>query len=188
MRLFFAAPLPDKTRRIVADAVAACPACRRPWRWIPPENYHLTLKFLGDAPPETAHDLARAAGRAVAGLGPVEVRYGAFGAFPSLERPRVLVYGITAGEAELGRIAAAIDDAAASLGFPRERRRFRAHLTLARVRRPLSPETIDALRRMPDLPPGAAHVVDRVLLVSSRLEPDGARYEAIAACPLGGAP
>ncbi|MBN1885195.1 MAG: RNA 2',3'-cyclic phosphodiesterase [Candidatus Krumholzibacteriota bacterium] len=185
MRLFFAVPVPADVRRLVAAAVRACPAEDRPWRWIAADNFHLTLKFLGETDDGRVDLLVDAAARAVAGAGPFSVRYGAFHAFPSLARPRVLVYEVAEGAETLGLLANRIDEAVEPLGFERERRPFRAHLTVARVRRQPSPETIAALGRMPGLPPAAAHAVDRALLMQSRLGRGGAVYEEIASLPLG---
>ena len=93
----------------------------------------------------------------------------------------MLALGLSAGGDQLSALAAAVQRATASAGFPREGRPFRAHLTLARARRgdPLGLRSEDLGR--PELPPfraGAFH------LYESRLRSEGPEYRSLAPFPL----
>lgn len=186
MRLFMAVPLSEEVRSIVHGAVDAIPIDRPPWRWIVPQNYHITLKFLGDVEEQLLLPIEEAASRAAALSSPFELSLGPFGAFPSISRPRILFYAAENGAEDLESLAGRLEDELAPLGFDKERRRFHAHLTLARVRRHTSPEIQRILESIPDLPAPALQRVDRFVLMESTLLRSGARYEERGSFRLGG--
>lgn len=134
-------------------------------RFVRSENWHVTLSFLGEADPDAAiaalDDVTLPSARAR--LGPaVDVLSG-----------RALVIPVSG----LDALAAAVAAGAAELGAPPTRRRFRGHLTIARVKsHARMPAVLGALVN-------TEFAVDEVALVQSRLEPDGARYETLHAWP-----
>jgi 2'-5' RNA ligase len=149
--------------------------------WVGRDNFHLTLKFLGNVDPGRLEGIVAALGSAAAGCGPFELSVAGLGAFPSPTRPRVLWAGLDEGATEAARLAERVDGALAQLGFERETRAFSPHVTLGRVREP---------RRQPGLAEvlrgggfGRQHV-DRLSLMQSTLSPRGARYTELAALPL----
>jgi 2'-5' RNA ligase len=97
----------------------------------------------------------------------------------------VIFYGIERGFGELKDLAGLIEDECETIGFEREKRRFRAHLTLARVKRPVPVEVLDILRGFPPLGEAAFVDVDHFVLMKSRLTPSGAIYEETARFKLG---
>jgi 2'-5' RNA ligase len=185
MRLFFAVPVSESVKDIVWDAIRSFPVDDPPWRWIPPQNYHLTVKFLGEVDEVLIPSINEAAIRAASRASPFDMVFGGFGGFPSLSKPRVLFYRIEEGAGELESLAGDLERAMEPLGFEREGRRFKAHLTLARVRRPLSGGLRRKLDSVPPLPGSAIQEVDRFLLMRSHLNPKGATYEEIGAFRLG---
>jgi RNA 2',3'-cyclic 3'-phosphodiesterase len=149
-----------------------------PVRWVPVENIHLTLKFLGDVS-ETNLDLLMKLLKAEAGSHPVfELSAGELGAFPSIRRPRVIWVNIQA-PAELATLQRGIDNETARLGYAREQRPFSPHLTLGRVSR--NANANDLRRISEELATfkvgyiGAANV-HQVHLYRSDLKPSGAVY------------
>jgi 2'-5' RNA ligase len=104
--------------------------------WTRPENWHVTLKFLGDVD-EGALDEVRAALGRVA-FGAFTLRAGGAGFFPPRGEPRVVWVGVDEGGRELGGLAEGVERALAPLGFAPEARAYRPHLTVARVRRAAS--------------------------------------------------
>jgi 2'-5' RNA ligase len=161
-RLFIAVWPPDD---VAAELTALPRKDQRGVRFVRPENWHITLRFLGDAQVddvvEALDGVSLAAARAQ--LGPVV----------DVLAERVLVVPV-GGLDELARI---VTRRTRNLGQPPPKR-FAAHLTLARVKR---------RARMPHalgVPFSAAFAVEEVALVQSRLDPDGARYETIATWPL----
>jgi 2'-5' RNA ligase len=134
--LFVATPVPATVRDAVSSLVdevrGAGDPTVRDVRWVRLDGLHLTIRFLGPTREEGVPDVAAAVDRAARGLAPFDVVIAGGGAFPSAARPRALWLGIADGAAELAATAAALDDALAEVGWAREDRPYRAHLTLAR--------------------------------------------------------
>jgi 2'-5' RNA ligase len=153
--------------------------------WVPPENLHVTLKFLGAVEEERLALVGRRLEAVASRARRFELAIAGLGAFPAVSRPRVLWAGISAGGETLASLAAAVDEALEALGFAREARPFAAHVTLGRVRAPRrDPVLAEALaaglqRRFGRL------VVDRLTLMRSDLSPHGARYTPLDSWPLG---
>ena len=184
MRLFFAVRVSEAIRRDIGLALKAFPLPNPPWRWIPPENLHITLKFLGDVDERLIPDLKEIAADAANRVKPFRVLYGTFGGFPHLSRPRVIFFEAKEGTRELATIAGEIESGVEALGIPRERRPFTAHLTLARIKEPLPRDVLAALGSVPPLPATACQDVDRFSLMESRLAREGATYNEIGGFPL----
>lgn len=157
-----------------------------PIRWVPIENIHLTLKFLGDVSTANLDLLKKMLEREAADHPPFEFSVGELGAFPSIRRPRVIWVSVQAPQ-ELLALQHGIDAETARLGYPREDRPFSPHLTLGRVSRGA---THDDTRKISDVLSiykvgyiGAAQV-NAVHLYRSDLKPSGAFYTAIYSAPL----
>ncbi|MGH9224246.1 MAG: RNA 2',3'-cyclic phosphodiesterase [Acidimicrobiales bacterium] len=171
MRLFVAVwPSAD-----VLEQVAALP---RPdvadVRWTRPDQWHVTLRFLGSVVDADVPDLRAALATAARSVGPVTATAG-----PSVARfARRILHVPVEG---LGGLAAAVTQATARFGEPPEERAFTGHITLARAK---------GRGRGPDLRPltggqvAGEWAVDEVTLVESRLHPGGARYEVVGRFPL----
>lgn len=179
-RCFVAASLDDELRRLLAAAV-------EPWRtdaalrWSAPESWHLTLAFLGSVE-EGAIGGARSVVAEVARRHrPMRVDARGIGAFPSAGRARVVWYGIDDPDRRLTELAR---DLAASLGLDAASP-FRAHVTLARVRRG-SADLRSWLRGASSAAPDGRMEIDRVHLMRSHLGAEAARYETLATMELGG--
>jgi RNA 2',3'-cyclic 3'-phosphodiesterase len=179
VRSFFAWEPPPATK--LALAALAHELSARPdgdaVRWVRPEGYHVTLRFLGNVAVADVPALARAVEAALAGSVRFPVTLGATRAFPSVRQPRVVVIELEP-EASLAALAARIEAGVVAAGLPAEKRRFHAHLTLGRVRGRRLP-ALDA--PVPDL---SALDVHEVVLFRSDLDRDGSRYTPLAQLPL----
>src|SRR5437667_7250043 len=136
MRLFVALEIPSAVRENLANLLQSLRAVSPQSKWVRPENLHVTLKFIGEAPE------AKLAGIRVALAGvrseqPVTLEFRGLGFFPNEKHPRVFWAGIEAS-ANLKTLAADIESALEKLR-PRENREFSPHLTLARFERPKLP-------------------------------------------------
>jgi RNA 2',3'-cyclic 3'-phosphodiesterase len=152
--------------------------------WVAPENFHVTVKFLGRVEDTRVQSVIGALHTAVQGHAPFDLEVGGLGAFPSATRARVLWAGITGGIDPLAALAASVEDALAGLGFPREDRAFSPHITLARVREPgRAPALAEALRDRSGHRFGRVPVADTALMRSD-LSPRGARYTPLASIAL----
>lgn len=180
-RCFVAVPIGDALRAEMASAV-------EPWtpdgalRWSAPENWHLTLAFLGSIDPVTVGAVRTKVSEVARRHESMRLEAGGIGAFPSAARARVVWYGIEDAE---GRSAALAADLAASLelktGSP-----FRAHVTVARIRRG-SADLRDWLSRASASAPNGSLEIGQMELVRSHLGSGAPRYETLAAFELGGA-
>ena len=180
MRAFFAVDLDEVARQAASRAARSLrSASRGPVSWVRPENYHVTLRFLGEIPPERAESLAARAGAAVAPVEPFDLRLGGPHPFPSPRRPRVVVLDLTPEEPLLG-LARRVEEAVVEAGFAAEERPLRAHLTLGRVRNGARAPRVD-----PPPAPTARFAVRDAVLFQSELHSSGARYTALGRAALG---
>jgi 2'-5' RNA ligase len=181
IRAFLAIELSDEARRVLAAAASELGSVApRDARFVPIENLHLTLKFLGHLPEEAFPRLLHGLVPRLVKAEPFEVELCGFGAFPSARSARVLWVGVTDGARSLARLARRLDAAAARVGVERERRPFRAHLTVARLRQPAAVpiERVEA-------PAPVRFPAEEVVLFQSHLSNSGARYSPMARLPLG---
>jgi 2'-5' RNA ligase len=152
------------------------------FRWAPVDQLHVTLAFLAEVPDRALDDLVERLGRAGARRTPFEAAVAGGGAFPDVARARVLWAGLDldeSGRVELSRMATGARAAAGRAGVEVDGRRFRPHVTVARLGRP---EEVTPWVRLLDAYRGPAWTVDRVSLVASYLGegPRGRpRYERI---------
>jgi 2'-5' RNA ligase len=180
VRAFLAVDLPEAARAQAARALETVRAAvDAPARWVDPEKLHLTLKFLGQVEERRLPRIAELAAARIARLGPIEMELGGFGAFPHARAARIVWLGVSAGAPALARAARKLDSAAARAGVPRERRPFRAHLTLGRLR---TPGRVPLERLV--APPGDPFSVEEVVLYESRPDSNGSTYVPLARLPL----
>lgn len=182
-RLFVAVPLPAAA---VADCEALVAGVRAgPWgrvpRWVHLPNLHLTVRFLGETPADLVPDVALAVRDAVAPAHAFDVVLAGAGLFPGERKPRTLWLGIERGAGELGALADALDPVLEPLGWPRDERPYRPHLTVARLdaSSPRDGNAVaGALREAAD---GwrTGFRADRVVLYRSHLGGGPPRHEAI---------
>ena len=187
-RLFVAVPLSEPARAAVAEVVERIRAGEpegRGVRWVRLDGLHITLRFLGPTPEPRVADVAAAVATAAAGVPPFDIRIAGADSFPPVGRPRTLWLDLDHGAEDLASLAGRLDDALATVGWERERRPFRAHLTLARadgVR--AGPATVAALRAAAaDL--AIESPIERVVLYESITGSGRARYVDRADVALG---
>jgi len=179
MRLFIAVNLSTDARDAIQNALDNFPVTNPPWRWVSPDNWHLTLKFLGETNAAQVDSLNTALGEVARRHHAFEMTLGPFGGFPSLRGPRVLFYDVERGATELRQLAEDVDVAVEKvLGLARETRAYRAHVTIARVKEALSPELATRFARVSPLT-GAVTRVDSFDLIESRLARTGATYSVV---------
>ena len=149
-------------------------------RWVPRENLHVTLRFLGNIDPALAPELLECVGRETSALAPFELTLTGVSLFPSPKRPRVVAYEL-APEAPLAGLAAAVERGVVAAGLPAEARPFRPHLTLGRIRERRTRFHVTASDTgLPDALP-----VSDAVLYQSQLKRSGALHTSLGRAPLG---
>jgi 2'-5' RNA ligase len=187
LRAFIAVEIPLVIRKAVCSATSALQKeINSLVRWVPMENMHLTLKFLGDVSPSNLDMLTQMISAEADLFNCFDLHLDGLGSFPNLKRPRVIYIGIQA-PAVLEALHRGIESASRRLGYESEDRGFSPHLTIGRVkqninaaeqqtiRHALEGTKIDAL--------GTAHI-DALHLYKSDLQPTGSVYTRLYSAPL----
>jgi 2'-5' RNA ligase len=172
-RAFYAVPFEAAVARSLEgearDRVGRDPA----WRVTPAERIHLTLKFLGETATDLVPGLTEALRVTAAATAPFRVTIAGWVRFPG-----ALALGVSDPTGSLPRLAAALEGRAEDLGFIRESRPFRPHVTVARTKK--------AGRTVP--PPASGRgtdvLVDQIVLMRSTLGPEGPTYAVVAEAEL----
>ena len=195
MRTFVALSVPDQgpARRFLEACRSRLEQTGGDARWTRPEQWHITLRFIGEVPEEQLPRLFEAVQTAAAALQPFEVALKGWGVFPERGRPRVVWAGadsIPSSDAGYrGRMLWAAHEFVyrelSRAGVPDRRETFQPHVTLARVKPPgdIGP-LLNILRTEPP-PPSAAFTATHVTLFQSVLSPHGSIYTSLLEAPLG---
>lgn len=195
LRLFVALDLPAGAKAALAATVgqlqSVIPAGVR---WVNPAGIHLTLKFLGDTEAGLVTPLL-AALREMAATGdmrPFPLHLDGLGVFPNPREPRVIYAGVGGDLDSLVKAQRRGEQAITQLGFPREKRPFRPHLTLGRVRDGVAPAVRRQIgdtiaRQAAALSPEYAWTAREIHLIRSVLTPSGAVYTTLGQAALGAA-
>lgn len=150
-------------------------------RWSPPEQFHVTIRFIGEVDEPQAHNYDAALESL--NLAPVECEPYGFDVLPTRRSPRVLTLGLKRTD-EIMDLYEGVSKALESEGLSPEDRKYKPHITVAR----LDPEDRDAVHEFlqnhkeESFPTFKA---DNLVLFESTLTPEGAIHEAFATYPLG---
>ena len=183
VRTFVALELSQPLKEGILDVVRTMKACGVRASWAGASTMHLTLKFLGDVEESILPNVFDRVARAAAGVPPFSFESRSLGAFPSPRRARVLWLGVDAPQ-ELWDLVRAVENELAGLGFPREKRRFRPHITLGRVRDPRDGGPVERLLGTLEAPRESVDARE-VFTMRSELAPGGAIHETLAMARLG---
>ena len=154
-------------------------------RWVRPENIHLTLKFLGDVSPDRIDKIGAAMTAAAVEFPPVTLAVRGIGVFPGIKRPRVIWVGLGGDIRSLLALQSRLEQELAGAEFPKDKRSFKAHLTLSRISQSASPEVIRQMIRQYASLNSDKFICDQVFLFKSDLQPSGAVYSKLKQTNLG---
>jgi 2'-5' RNA ligase len=200
MRLFVALDIDPEIRENLAQFRSAMKSLAPSVRWVSAESFHITLKFIGEQPPQRTQEIKRVLG-AIRAL-PTTVSFRGAGFFPNPRSARVFWAGVEADE-QLEKLARQVDEALATLKIASEERAFTPHLTLARggdSRHPRGgsgrpgarpgdrPNALFApvQQKLAAMAPPdfGTMTANEFFLYESRLSPAGAHYTKLAKFPL----
>ncbi|STO13405.1 2'-5' RNA ligase [[Flavobacterium] thermophilum] len=181
---FIAVPLTADAKQAIArfsgDAASSLPFRT----WVHEQDYHITLAFLGDVPPERMAPLCEAMNAVAARCAPFSLELAGLGTFGERTAPRIFWQGVKA-ETALNELRREVYEACLALGFSLDRRPFAPHITIARKWQGEAPFQPEALHSLPAA--SAAFSVPEIVLYRTNMEKTP-KYETIAAFPLLGAP
>jgi 2'-5' RNA ligase len=181
IRAFVALDLDATSRQraaLIADRLKAASGAPRA-TWTPADRMHVTLKFAGDLPLIAVDPLCEELRSLAARHFRPQACALRVDAFPTIQRARVVTLGLDDPSGELGALAASVDEVLSRHGVPREERPFRAHVTLARVKRPFDARTWLRLGLEAEAGAGDCSVVG-LTLFRSELGAAGASHTALA--------
>jgi 2'-5' RNA ligase len=168
-RLFIAIPMPEEVAAQLERLCVGLPATR----WTDPEQFHLTLRFIGEVPQGTFYEIGEAL-TAVSHI-PIELRLKGLGQFPPRGAPQTLWTGVENPEA-LTPLKRRIVRALESAGLEPERRKFMPHVTLGRFRFPPPEDRFGSWLAGRALFRSSAFPVSAFGLYSSVLRPEGSLH------------
>jgi 2'-5' RNA ligase len=192
LRLFVAVSIPEEIKREMGRAQAelrqALPADAM--RWTRPEQFHLTLKFLGKVEANQIETLAARLEAACLGFVPIRLRAEQIGFFPARGRPRVVWVAVRDEQGELTRLHQDIEKASRAFTDEEPEGNFTGHATIGRARN-IRREDLELLARFAGKMRERVFgewIADGVELMRSELSAEGARHTAVRNIPFGNLP
>lgn len=184
MRLFVAIPLDAGARRALEDRIHQIGRTfsAMPVKWVRPENWHLTLRFLGETDPARVEVLTSRLRGACVHFPGQDLALSGLGAFPNALEPRVIWVGLSV-PSQFMKLAESVRNAAEGFGQPgRDHDVFHPHLTIGRVKDVAAPQRRALGRDLEQRDFGAPIPwrVNRVVLMRSDLRPGGSTYTELA--------
>jgi len=179
LRLFVAVEVPEDARAGLAEAVAPLREQFPKARWVPSQNQHVTVKFLGSTYPRLVEWVSETVSGVADRHEPFTTRVEGLGAFPNGRKARVLWAGLLDAEGRLERLAAGLDEAL-TREFAPEKRAFTPHLTVARFDPPVGVEPLEIEFE------SAPFEIERIVLFRSHIRRPAPVYEPIGTFPLAG--
>lgn len=187
LRAFIAVEVPLGVRQAVCQATSDLQEkIGSLVRWVPMENMHLTLKFLGDISPSNVEMLTQMLQSETDLFNCFDLHFDGLGSFPDLKRPRVIYIGIQA-PAALKTLQRGIESASRRLGYESEERGFSPHLTIGRVKQNVTATEQQTIRRaLEEIRIDSLGIarVDSIHLYKSDLKPTGSVYTRLYSAPL----
>jgi 2'-5' RNA ligase len=178
IRLFIAMPLGDQAEQKLSNIIAECREHGGSVKWVRPENIHLTIRFLGDTDESLIEKLKQLIDEVVTEFSPVETTIDQLGAFPNLKRPRVIWTSISSETETLAKLARQVELRVRKLRFEADKKSFKAHLTLGRVRKPQGLDDLLSFLEKYTVEPIPVRF-DRLVLFQSTLTPQGSIYKRL---------
>jgi RNA 2',3'-cyclic 3'-phosphodiesterase len=182
-RIFIAAELPENVKKQISLLNRELDEAGIPAKPVREENLHITLKFIGAAPPGGMARIQTILKESSEEAEPFPVFFRGAGAFPSPERPSVLWAGAAGDKGFLSAIFRQLDRKLAEAGFPGEKRKFHPHVTFARLKKGLRTGERKKLTRWLEAKQSAYFgetEIRRLSLFRSELSSEGASYYPLA--------
>ena len=187
IRTFIAADLPESVREELARIQAELRTEKFKFRWVKPENIHLTLIFLGEVDPEMLEGISDAVANTARCYAPIHLATQGLGVFPGIKRPRIIWVGMSREVKILRELKSSLDRTLLKINglkFKPERRPFRAHLTLGRAKGRIDGRKLAvAMNRLIEVP-SAPLIIDAIHVFKSDLRASGAVYTKLNSCIL----
>ncbi len=180
IRAFIAVEIDLPNKQKISGLISELKKTKADVKWITENQIHITLKFLGNIDEERVQKISDALDHISKNSKTFDVRFSELGAFPNMKRPRVIWIGVEKGGDLLKLLNKKIEIELEKLGFVKEKREYKAHLTLGRVK---SLNNITSLAESIDkieFQPTGETKIERLILFQSTLTPKGAIYSPLS--------
>jgi 2'-5' RNA ligase len=179
MRLFIAIDLDDGIKENIKNLTADLKRSMQGVKWVRDEGIHITLKFLGEVPESKVEMITKTLEQVSTRYEALDIEICHLGRFPERGDPRIIWVGALESTGILKDLALDIEKELGKIGFEREKRSFKPHVTLGRVRRGRGSGKISSLMLENKVISFGSFQAKHIYLIRSILRPDGARYEKI---------
>ncbi|MEW6002095.1 MAG: RNA 2',3'-cyclic phosphodiesterase [Nitrospirota bacterium] len=185
LRCFIAIEISEPIKKKIGELMGILKRYNGDVKWAEPQNIHITLKFLGKTPDSLVPRISDSLSNIVLSYEPFYIKISDVGVFPSRRHPRVIWVGVKDSEI-LGKLKMDIEDSMEPLGFEKEDRDFKPHLTLGRARSQSGmANIINELDNFKENDFGSLRVTS-IRLMQSELKPTGAFYHCLYEASFGG--
>ena len=186
IRTFLAIELPEEIKAQIGNIQNRLKTTVKGVRWTKLEGIHLTLKFFGNVSENDIANISKVVEKNTVDARPLTLNVSTIGTFPNLRRPRVLWFGISGSVERLSDLQNEIEKDLESIGFQRENRAFRAHLTLGRVKSPKEVKGLSEIIKNEESYDAGSFKAYGLTLFKSDLTPQGAIYTKLTYFPFDG--
>lgn len=188
IRSFIAITLPPEIKQELGNLQGKLKKPSEPGvKWANTEGIHLTIQFLGNIDARRVEEITTAISQASSDIPPFELSIGGLGVFPNPRQIRVVWAGIGGQMSILKQLHQNIEENLKPLGFNAEKRSFKPHLTLARVRQETPAQVHQRLGKLvaeTEFTASRPFAVTAISLIQSKLTPKGAIYSELASVKL----
>ncbi len=185
IRAFIGIGLPENIVSFFREIQVGIRSCGLNLKLVKPENIHITLKFLGNIDRRAIKEIGYAIEEAVHGNSHIILTAKGIGCFPNARKPRILWVGLRNQTEKLKAIQYVLDQKLETMGFPKEKRLFKGHLTLGRIKKKINTVALDAAIKTFQEIESEDFIVDRIILYQSTLMTSGPVYEELVSKPIG---
>lgn len=184
IRAFVALKLPGSTVYSIKRMQEDLKPYRFPVRWVRSENIHLTIKFFGEITEPDIKKIGAVINNCAVNYAPLSLSAKGVGVFPSITRPRIIWTGFSGEVSLLFALRNDLENRFEEIGFKREARPFKVHMTIGRFReRADSGKLVEALRKFQSFE-SEKFVAGDLYLYKSDLRPEGPVYTELLSVPL----
>jgi len=180
VRAFIAVEINQPNRQKISELIYLLKESNADVKWITENQMHLTLKFLGNIDKARVPEISNALRSISHNFKSFIISLSNIGAFPSVNHPRVIWLGIDKGADLLKTLAEKIDSELEKLGFQKETREFKAHLTLGRVKTSKNMPNLTKLLKETAFSSESDIAITELILFQSTLTPKGAVYTRLS--------
>ena len=186
IRAFIAVEIDSPNKQKLSELIALFKKTDTDVKWVNENQMHLTLKFLGNIEEIKVQEVSRALESIIKDFKKFTISFSKIGAFPNINKPRVVWVAIDEGKGTLKLLADKIESRLEKIGFEKEKREFKAHLTLGRVKSLKNISQLTEVIQKTGFQSQDKIKISALILFQSTLAPKGAIYAPLAEIKLPG--